>query len=76
MVAKFFEDFEGNQSSKRLTGFTMVVFAMILSLLIFVLSFCSEIPNQATLLDLVHTFVYSGSSLLGIGVLENFSKTK
>jgi hypothetical protein len=54
----------------------MVVFAMILSLLIFVLSFCSEIPNQATLLDLVHTFVYSGSSLLGIGVLENFSKTK
>ena len=76
MHFKFYEDSEGNQSSKRVAGFLMVTFAMGLAFMVFVFSFFQELRNTDVILDVIHLFTFSGAGLLGIGVIENFSKTK
>ena len=71
-----FDDAEGNKSSKRVVGFSMIGFSMILALILFIFSFFREAHNVSTMIDIIHLFVYSGTGLLGIGIVENFAKTK
>lgn len=73
------QDADGNTSSKRVVGFSMIGFAMLLALILFIVCGFLEVKNSATMIEIIDSFLYAGTSLLGIGVLERFApkeKTK
>ena len=73
------QDADGNTSSKRVVGFSMIGFAMLLALILFISCAFLELKNSPTMIEIIDSFLYAGTSLLGIGVLERFApkeKTK
>jgi hypothetical protein len=67
------EDANGNKSSKRIMGISMIGFSMLLALILFGFSISTEVKNAYTIIDIIKLFIYSGTGLLGIGVVENFA---
>jgi len=68
----FIKDKNGKNSSKRLIGFLSVGTAFIMAVILFYFSITSEVSDPITASELINSFLLAGSSLLGIGVIENF----
>lgn len=73
MLNEILSDVNGNTSSKRVTGFSMVIFAMVLSMVLFILSIFKAAVNSDVMIEVIKLFIYSGTGLLGVGVIENFA---
>jgi hypothetical protein len=67
----FLQDSEGNMSSKRLAGFMLIFFGIVMALILFYRSLYFPIANSQTALDIICYFLSIGGGLLGIGVFEN-----
>lgn len=71
---KFLEDAQGKKSSKRICGAAMLATGFIFSSVLFVFSLYREAADSATALGIINTFLYSGSGVLSVGVLEKVTK--
>ncbi len=67
-------DHDGKPSSKRIAGFIILFVGLALHMATCVTSFFKVIPDPSTALAVGNTLLICGSSLLGIGTLENFKQ--
>lgn len=74
MANEMLQDSNGNISSKRVAGISLLGFSMLLGLVLFIISIFKDVKNAYTMIDLIKLFIYSGTGLLGIGVVENFAQ--
>lgn len=74
MANEMLQDSNGNTSSKRVAGISLLGFSMLLGLILFIISIFKDVKNAYTMIDLIKLFIYSGTGLLGIGVVENFAQ--
>lgn len=74
MTNKFLEDQSGNKSSKRLWGSVMLGLGLCFSIVLFFYSLYQIAADSSTALNIIEALILSGTSLLGIGVIEFFKK--
>lgn len=74
MANKWYQDKDGNTSSKRVAG--MIILGCGLALLIAtgIMALMYEIKDPATVLQVANTLMLTGGSLLGVGVVEGLGK--
>jgi len=70
------KDRDGNTSSKRVTGIILVGLAIVMYIILFVLSMTSEIKTPDVAMEIPKILLFTGSGLLGLGVVEYFKKPK
>jgi hypothetical protein len=70
------QDGNGNKSSKRITGISILSGAGCMSICLFIFSLFKQVGDPSTALTIIKTMLFTGSGLLGIGVVEHFSKGK
>lgn len=79
-LKKILEDNNGNQSSKRLSGILAMAFGLLtkLSLFYYNLFFSSDKSFRIfdKLDDCANSLLYIGTTLLGFGLIELFSRKK
>jgi len=68
----YLEDTQGGKSSKRLFGAILLTFGMVMTAILFYVSIVNPDSSYNTSKDLIEACFFSGASLLGIGVCENF----
>jgi len=66
----FLRGSNGNLSSKRLLGCGLLIFGLFFSSVLFFFSLNKVAADPQTAKNIIDTLLISGSSLLGIGVLE------
>lgn len=74
MSLKWYHDASGDVSSKRVSGVIILSCGLLLLMTIGILSIFKVIADPTTALQVSNTLMLTGGSLLGIGVVENFSK--
>lgn len=74
--SNFLVDDNGNSSSKRLWGSLLLGTGICLILILFGYSLFYKVADSQLLQQLINVLFLSGSSLLGIGVLERFNLKK
>ena len=72
----FLQDSKGNKSSKRLWGSILLSIGIIFSVILFIFSVSVGVADPITAGNVINMFLISGSSLLGIGVLEKVINTE
>ncbi len=70
--AGFFQDSQGNRSSKRIAGTIILGTGALFLLGIGCASVVREISDPSTALAVGKTLIITGASLLGVGVVEKF----
>ena len=70
------KDKNGNNSSKRVAGFSIGGIGIALAITLFFFSIYKTIKDPQTAKEVVKTLLYVASGLLGIGVIENFGTKK
>lgn len=75
-MAGYFEDASGNKSSKRLIGSILVANAIILKNAEWTISIFKQVANIAAMTSASDSMLYSGITLLGIGIGEHLFKNK
>lgn len=66
----FLTDNNGNKSSKRLLGASLLCVALIMAIVLFIGAILGYIKDPDTAISMMNTLCIAGSSLLGIGVFE------
>ena len=74
MPHEFLQDSQGNKSSKRLSGISLIGVGTILSIVLFTFSLISQPADADSTIGVIKTLLISGSSLLGVSVLEDAFK--
>lgn len=74
MPHEFLQDNKGNRSSKRLSGISLIGIGAILSLILFTFSLINQPADADSAISIIKILLISGSSLLGVGVLEDAFK--
>ena len=75
-MSKLLEDRDGSTSSKRVAGYVIAGAGLALLLTIGVLSVWKKILDPGTALEVGKILLITGSSLLGVGVLEHIGGKK
>ena len=76
-MSNYLEDPRGNKSSKRLWGSVMICFGIEMKLILFHYALFKLIATPFYDLDNCANWMISvGSALLGVGIVEMFSKIK
>jgi hypothetical protein len=70
---KTLEDSDGNKSSKRAWGSILLTIASVLSFILFY--FCIIHGDYDKALKIIDSYLYAGSGLLGITVVEKLAKS-
>ena len=73
---KMLEDQNGNLSSKRVSGFIILMIGLSLLTTGGVLSIFREIKDSEVFLSVCKVLMTTGGGLLGVGVLEFFKKNE
>lgn len=68
----FLQDANGDNSSKRLAGFSMLGLGAILAIILFIFCIFRPIGDANTAKSIIETIFWVSGILLGAGVLENF----
>jgi hypothetical protein len=71
---KLLEDCNGNKSSKRLLGATLLCTGILFSILLFAFSLFKSAADASTAMSVINVLLLSGGGLLGIGVFEKVIK--
>ena len=74
MSNKYLEDGQGNASSKRLFGAILIGIGGLMGVALFTASLFIVVKDPSTAISTMNTFIFTGSGLLGIGVLEGVVK--
>jgi hypothetical protein len=74
MSSNYLEDGQGNASSKRLFGAILIGIGGLMGVALFTASLFIVVKDPATAISTMNTFIFTGSGLLGIGVLEGVVK--
>lgn len=69
-MKNIFQDSEGDISSKRISGVICLSIAAIMGVGLYFASIFAKVNDPTTAMNVINGFLLSGSSLLGIGVLE------
>lgn len=73
---KWYQDKTGDTSSKRIAGATILLCGLGLLMTVGIMSITEVIADPSTALQVANTLMLTGGSLLGVGVVESFSKGK
>ena len=68
------QDSNGNKSSKRIAGYSLIGIGAAMGIVLFIYAIFKVIADAETASNVYKTFIYSGAGLLGIGVVEFFKK--
>jgi len=71
---KALEDSNGNKSSKRITGVSMLAGGSGMAVTLFVFSLFKTVADSATAITVMKSILIAGGGLLGIGIAEFFKK--
>ena len=71
---KWYQDKNGDTSSKRISGVVILSCGLVLLLTIGIMSLSVIIKDPTTALQVANTLMLTGGSLLGVGVVEGFAK--
>lgn len=74
MPHEFLQDNEGNKSSKRLSGTSLISVGTILAIILFVFSLIQEPADAESAISIIKILLISGSSLLGVSIFEGAFK--
>ena len=69
-------DQNGNKSSKRITGISLLSGGGCMALTLFIFSLFKKVGDSETAIKVIQMILIAGSGLLGIGVVEFFGKKK
>jgi hypothetical protein len=71
---KMMQDQNGNKSSKRLAGISLLAGGGILGVTLFIYSLNKTVADPETASGVYQALLVAGGSLLGVGVFEFFKK--
>ena len=69
-MGKITEDCNGNKSSKRIMGISMLSTGGAMAIALFVFSLFKDVKDAETALTIIKTLMVAGGGLLGIGIFE------
>lgn len=75
-MAKYFEDADGNKSSKRLNGTWLIWVGLAMGVITWGISLFHPIGNAKTCVELVALFIAFGGGMTSLGVFDNIFKRK
>ena len=67
-------DGNGNKSSKRITGISMLCGGGAMCIILFIFSLSKTVGDPDTALTIIKTLMIAGGGLLGVGVFEKIKK--
>jgi len=73
---EYLQDSNGDKSSKRLFGATLLGIGVVMCIVLFWFSISKPIGDPTTAKDIIQMLLMAGAGLLGIGVVEWFGKKK
>lgn len=76
MRHSFLQDQSGNKSSKRIWGSIMLSLGLSFCTILFFYSLYKIAADYKTALNIIEALIFSGTGLLGVGVVEFFKKKK
>jgi hypothetical protein len=69
----FLHDSDGDKSSKRLLGVVLLGVGIIMASTLFIFGLMRHVGDPATCLSVLQYTFMAGTSLLGLGIAENFT---
>ena len=70
------EDHNGNKSSKRTSGLTLIGMSVLMGAVLFTFSLLKKVADPETTMTIIKTFLTAGGTLLLGGVVELWAKKK
>lgn len=78
MKMEMIQDVSGAVSSKRVVGISSIALAALMSVVLFIICIIKKevMVNHFIAIDMIKMLLFTGTGLLGVGVLENFTPNK
>lgn len=78
MKLEVIQDTSGNLSSKRVVGIASVGLGALMSVILFVMCLIKTevMVNHFIAIDMIKMLLFTGTGLLGVGVIEHFAPKK
>ena len=70
----FLQDQSGISSSKRLCGVSMLAIGIAMGIILFAFGLTEPEATHANSYDVMQSFLIAGTSLLGLGLIDNLNK--
>jgi len=68
------EDKNGDRSSKRVAGISILAAAGVMAVILFSFALVKSIADPDTAKSVINALLLTGGGLLGVGVIEGFTK--